>query len=114
MLSALSVTKIKRSAIVGIIPAILEGVMILSVEPTIDRWVLFQATLFWFTCGVTVHIIDLGFPRIVHGILFTVFLNLPWYIAESIVKNKTEHFLPLVIASIVFGIIIGWTSKKLS
>ena len=106
--------KIWKSAFfVGIVPALMEGILIYSVEPTINGWILFQAVLFWFTCGFTIHIIDIGFPRILHGIIFTVFLNLPWYIAESIVKNKPEHFMPLVIASILFGTIIGIISKKL-
>ena len=106
-------TLLKNAALVGLVPALLEGILVYSVEPSINRWILLQAILFWFTCGFTTHVIEINIPRIFLGIGFTVFLNLPWYIAESIVKNKPEHFLPLVVTSIVFGAVIGWISKRL-
>ena len=105
---------LQGAVIVGIVPAILEGMLVYSVEPSISAWILVQAMLFWFTCGFIVHILDIGIHRVIHGIIFTVFINLPWYIAESIVQNKPEHFFPLVIASIIFGALIGIISKKLT
>ncbi|NOU20082.1 MAG: hypothetical protein HOO91_21200 [Bacteroidales bacterium] len=105
---------LKNASIVGIIPAILEGILIFSVEPTINLWLLSQAILFWFTCGFVVYLVDVGLPKIISGILFTMFLSLPWYIAESVSKDKPEHLVPLILASIVLGIIIGIASKKLN
>ena len=105
--------RILHSTITGIIPAILEGVLVYSVEPTINIWILFQGVLFWFTCGFVVHLINSKNHRILTSIVYTVFLNLPWYIAESIVPNKIQHLLPLFIASIVLGFVIGFVSMKL-
>ncbi|MCE9501752.1 MAG: hypothetical protein K8R21_14820 [Leptospira sp.] len=103
-----------NSSITGVIPATLEGILIYSVEPTISQWMVIQATLFWFTCGFVVYQLNTGENIFLISVGFTMFLNLPWYIAESIVKNKPEHFIPLVIASIVQGIIIGSLTKWLN
>lgn len=103
----------RNATIVGIIPALLEGLLVYSVEPAIDRWHLTQAVLFWFTCGFVVYLADLGLPVIANSVLLTVFLNLPWYIAEAILPQKYEHLLPLLIASIVAGAIIGLATQQL-
>ncbi|MBS1506605.1 MAG: hypothetical protein JSS79_08170 [Bacteroidetes bacterium] len=106
-------TILRNALLVGSIPALLEGILIYVVEPTVASWLLLQAVLFWFSCGFIVHLIEVGLPALLHGIVFTVFMNIPWYIAESIGKNKPEHLLPLIIASVVMGIVIGFVSGKL-
>lgn len=105
---------IKNALIAGTVPAILEALLILSVEPSINLWVLAQAVLFWFTCGAIICLIQNEWPMVISSILLTVFLNLPWYIAESVIKNKPEHLLPLIVASIIQGAIIGILKKKLN
>lgn len=106
-------TTIKQASVVGLLPAIIEAILIYFVEPAINKWILVQAVLFWFTCGFTVFLIDIKISEIFKSVLFTVFLNLPWYIAESVSKEKPEHLIPLIIASIIQGLVIGLLSKKL-
>ncbi len=104
---------LKKAAIVGLVPAVIEGILIITVEPTINPWILAQAVIFWFTCGSIITLVRTNWPIITSSILLTVFLNLPWYIAESIVKNRIEHLAPLIIASIVQGFIIGILIRRM-
>ena len=106
--------KIKDAIIVGMLPAVLEGLLIHYADPTTSNWILVQSILFWFTCGFTVYLIEVGLHKVISGILFTVFLSLPWYIAEPVSKNKPEHLLPLIMTSIIMGLLIGLLSKKLN
>lgn len=106
--------KVKNAVIVGLIPAILEGLLIHFADPTTSNWVLIQSILFWFGCGFVVSLIDIGFNKIVSCILLTVLLNLPWYIALSIGNDKLDHLVPLIISSIIMGLVIGLVSKKLN
>jgi len=46
--------------------------------------------------------------------MIAVFLNLPWYINISIIPKQYGHFVPLVVASIVLGIIGGVVKMLLS
>ncbi|MDF1612566.1 hypothetical protein [Stygiobacter electus] len=106
--------KIKNAIIVGLIPAILEGLLIHFADPTTGNWVLIQSILFWFSCGFVVYLIDIGLNKIISCILLTVLLNLPWYISLSIGSGKLEHLAPLFISSIIMGLVIGLVSKKLN
>lgn len=105
--------RLTNASITGVVPAILEGILVYSVEPTVNPWVLAQACLFWFTCGFAIYLIDVEMPSILKGMIFSVFLCLPWYIAESVVAGKPEHFAPLVIASVLQGLIIGFLDRRL-
>jgi hypothetical protein len=106
--------KIKNAIIVGLIPAILEGLLIHFADPTTGNWVLIHSILFWFSCGFVVYLIDVGINKIISCILLTVFLNIPWYISLSIANGKIEHLVPLIISSIVMGLLIGLVSAKLN
>jgi hypothetical protein len=106
--------KIKNAIIVGLIPAILEGLLIHFADPTTSNWILIQSILFWFSCGFVVYLIDVGITKIISCIIFTVLLNLPWYISLSIGNGKSEHLVPLIISSIIMGLVIGLVSKKLN
>jgi hypothetical protein len=55
--------KIKNAVIVGLIPAILEGLLIHFADPTTSNWVLIQSILFWFSCGFVVYLIDIGLNK---------------------------------------------------
>jgi hypothetical protein len=105
--------RFKRASLVGIVPAVLEFALVYIVDPTLSWRTYLQVTLFWYTCGVANYLIELRMPRITQAVVFTIFLNLPWYIAESIGKNKIDHLLPLLMASIVQGIIIGTLCRSL-
>ncbi|HMV80167.1 MAG TPA: hypothetical protein PK453_08980 [Leptospiraceae bacterium] len=112
-MSFLKKGKFINAATAGLVPAALELLLIVSVEPSIDRWVLFQAVFFWFTCGFSVYRLCSEERIISSSVGYTVFLNIPWYTAESAGKNKPEHLVPLVCVSILQGIIIGILAKKL-
>ena len=105
--------KIKNAVLTGLVPAILEGLLIYFADPNATQWIFIQSILFWFSCGFVVYLINLGSNKIISSILLTVFLNLPWYISLSISIGKYEHLAPLVISSLIMGLIIGLTSKKL-
>lgn len=104
------------ASIVGIVPAILELGLVYGAEPKSSFWLLFQVSLFWFTCGFTNYFVNIKLNSVLSGIALTLFLSSPWFIAESVLQNKPGHFLPLVVASIIMGSIIGllckWLKKK--
>lgn len=102
--------KIRNACLVGIVPAILEGLLIYFTDPSASNWVLVQSILFWFGCGFAVYLVDIGSSKILNSMLMTVLLNLPWYIALTIVANKPEHLIPLIVASLIMGAIIGLVS----
>jgi hypothetical protein len=106
--------KIRNACLVGIVPAILEGLLVYFADPTVSIWVLVQSILFWFGCGFVVYLIDIFPNKILGSILATVLLNLPWYIALTIVANKPNHLIPLIIASLIMGTIIGMVSRWLN
>jgi hypothetical protein len=103
----------KNAVIVGSICAAAEAALILLADPGTDRWVLVQSLLFWFGGGLAVFMADSGLGPLLHGVVLTVLLNTPWYIALSIAPGKWAHLPPLVIASVLFGCLIGYLKKKL-
>jgi hypothetical protein len=93
--------------------AVMEGALILAAEPGIERWHLAQAVLAWFSFGFVLYLSETGLPAVQEGILLTVILNLPWYIAEAIRPKKLDHLLPLIVASIIAGTLAGLLKKRL-
>jgi hypothetical protein len=106
--------KIRNAAIVGVVPALLEGLLIYSVEPQTSLWVIARSVLAWFGFGFVVYLIDKGQKVMLHSVLLTVLLCLPWYIAETVGTGTPEHLAPLVVASVVMGAIIGLVCRRLS
>jgi hypothetical protein len=96
----------------GAVAAILDVSLILAVDPSISRWVLLEAALFWMTAGWAVVASDSGLGRFGHGVLATVLLNLPWYVVESFASGHPEHLPPLVAMSILFGLGFGWAKGR--
>jgi hypothetical protein len=105
--------KWKHGLLVGTIVAVLEGVLLRLTDPNISMWLFIQGVSFWLVCGLVVYIAETGLPVLAGSILLTILLNIPWYIALSIGDGKPELLLPLVVASLIFGMVIGWASKKL-
>ena len=62
---------------------------------------------------MVVYMADSGISLILHGIILTILLNIPWYIALSIAPGNLALLPPLIVASIMFGIVIGLLKKKL-
>jgi hypothetical protein len=107
--------KIWRNAlIVGVVAAALEAMLVLTAHPDVNRWVLTQGVLFWFGCGIVVYMANSGLGAIVHGIVLTLILNVPWYIALAIAPGRPAMLPPLIGASIVLGAIIGWLRQRLT
>jgi hypothetical protein len=96
----------------GAVAAALDLAMILAVEPTISRWILLEVALFWVPAGWFVTSSNSGLGRYAHGVLITMLLACPWYIVESFAKGKPEHLPPLVVMSIVFGVLFGWARGR--
>ncbi|MGB4820242.1 MAG: hypothetical protein WBP33_14125 [Saprospiraceae bacterium] len=108
--------KLRNATIIGLVPAFLEGLLIYFADPKTDHWVLIQSVTFWFSCGFVVYLVEIGTKKIPTSILFTLILNIPWYIALTVVANKPDHLVPLIVSSIVMGAVIGffsvWINKK--
>jgi hypothetical protein len=51
---------------------------------------------------------------VLSAVLLTVFLNVPWFIEEAIRPGRYDHLAPLLVASVVSGVVIGLVSRKLS
>lgn len=96
----------------GAFCALIEAGIVYTAEPSISGWLLLQGILAWFSCGVLVVLAESGLPPILHSVFLTLLMNSAWFIAESIAKQKPEHFLPLVAASTVLGLCIGLLRKK--
>jgi len=105
--------RIRNASIVGIIPATLEGLLIYFADPLAGKWILIQSMLFWFGCGFVVYLIDLEYKRILTSVLLTILLNIPWYIALTVVANKPEHLIPLIASSLIMGTFIGFVASRL-
>lgn len=98
----------------GLVPAILEAILLVSVEPDLNGWILFQSVLFWFTCGFVVFLLNFQSKILLRSLFYTVVICSPWYIAESFSKNQPDHFIPIMIASLVMGLVIGFLIKLLN
>ena len=103
-----------NAIVVGATFALIETLMVYGVNPQESGWVLFQGATFWFSCGVIVAISKTSLQPIIHSIFITVLMNIPWFIALSIIPKNYDHLAPLFIASIVFGIIGGGLMKWLN
>ncbi len=101
------------AALTGLVPACLEGILIFATDPLIDGWVLTQSVLFWFSCGFLVFLAQAEKNKVGVAVLLTLLLNIPWYIALTVVANHPDHLIPLVFASIIMGVVIGFLSKWL-
>jgi hypothetical protein len=106
-------TKWKNGILVGAVVAMLEGILIWAADPSITPWLFIQSISFWLFCGLVVYMTETGLPAILNGILLTVVLNIPWYISLSISVGNPGYLIPLVVASIIFGTIIGLMTKRL-
>lgn len=99
--------RLRNAAIVGVTAAVLEGLLIFFADPNASRWILIQSMLFWFSCGTVVSLAELGIPKFVSSIVLTELLNLPWFIALVVIPGNYGHLIPLIVASLIFGMIIG-------
>jgi hypothetical protein len=107
-----SKSKIRKAALVGLVPLLLEVILIYAVDSQTESWILIQSGLAWFSFGFVIHLINKSKRIVLNSVLLTIILNLPWYVAESIAKNMPEHLIPLIVASIIMGTIIGFVSKS--
>ena len=106
-------TKWKNGLLVGLIVAALEGLLLWLTDSNLSPWVFLQSISFWLFCGLVVYMAETGLPTLLNSILLTVLLNIPWYIALSVGNGRPELLIPLIIASLIFGTVIGLASKKL-
>ncbi|MGI0015550.1 MAG: hypothetical protein ACREBU_19210 [Nitrososphaera sp.] len=103
-----------QAILIGIVLGALELAILASSKQKLGVWVYAQSIVFWFTCGFMIGIVDSPLPPYATGAMIAVFLNLPWYINISIIPKQYGHFVPLVVASIVLGIIGGFVKMLLS
>lgn len=106
-------TKWKNGFLVGAVAATLEAILLLMADSSTSPWVFIQSISFWLFCGLVIYMAETGLPTILNGILLTLLLNIPWYISLSIAAGNPGRLIPLVIASLLFGTIIGWMSQRL-
>ena len=106
-------TRWKNGLFVGSIAAVLEGLLLGLSDPNISTWDFLQSISFWLFCGLVVYLAETGLPILPGSILLTILLNIPWYIALSIGDGKPGLLIPLVVASLIFGTVMGLVSKKL-
>lgn len=99
--------RLRNALIVGIVAAALECLLISFADPNASRWILIQAMLFWFSCGATVSVAEIGTSKLLTSILLTELLNLPWFITLVVIPGNYSHLVPLIVASLIFGSIIG-------
>ncbi len=107
------IERLLKTLTVGLVPAALEISLISLADPTTSNWVVLQSALAWFSFGVVIHLLNKESRSWLKSVAICVLLCMPWYIAESYAKNTPEHLLPMIVASLVMGSIIGWLSIRL-
>ena len=105
---------IVQAIFIGIVLGALELAILVGSKQKLGVWVYTQSILFWFTCGFMIGLVDSPLPPYATGAMIAVFLNLPWYINISIIPKQYGHFVPLVVASIVLGMLGGIAKMLLS
>lgn len=96
----------------GLAAGLLDAGLIALVEPQVSPWVLLQSFLAWLVCGWAVVATKTGLGDAAHGMLVTVLLNLPWFVALSLATGQPGHLPPLLGMSLVFGWGFGWARKR--
>ncbi|MBM9577057.1 hypothetical protein JWG45_07805 [Leptospira sp. 201903070] len=97
----------RNAFVIGIISGILEGLLVGFADPNVGTWMLVQSILFWFSCGMIVSLVESGFSKFWTALIFTEIMNLPWLIALVVIPGNYQHLIPLVVASLIFGSVIG-------
>ncbi|EMM98871.1 hypothetical protein [Leptospira noguchii] len=105
--------RLRNAFLIGVIVAILEGLLVFGADPTASAWTLIQGMLFWFSCGFITTLAEIGFSKMFSSILLTELLNLPWYITLVVIPKQYSHLIPLIVASLIFGAIIGFLNRIL-
>lgn len=100
--------------LIGVLLGVLELVILASSRQKLGFWVYAQSIMFWFTCGFMIGIVDSPLSPYISGAMVAVFLNLPWYINISIIPKQYGHLVPLIVASIILGMIGGVAKILLS
>ncbi len=103
-----------NSVIIGVVLAVLEGVLIKIGDPEASKLVLLQSVIFWFSVGVIIYISNSGLSTYFHSVFITLFLNIPWYINLTIIPKELGHLPPMIFVSIIFGLIAGFLTTKLN
>lgn len=98
---------ITMAILIGTLLGVLEWALLASSRQKLGFWVYAQSIMFWFTCGVMIGIVDSPLAPYISGAMVAVFLNLPWYINVSIIPKQYKHLAPLMVASIVLGMLGG-------
>lgn len=91
----------------GAAAAALDVALIAAVDRSASAWVLLEAGLFWTTAGLVVVASDLGLRPLLHGVVATFLLSLPWYVLESVAAGHPAHLPPLVVQGLIFGLLFG-------
>jgi hypothetical protein len=98
----------------GVIAGALDVSLVYFVEPSSTFWLLAQVFIAWVTIGWAVIATESGLPPVLHCIVVTIFLSLPWYIAEAILPGQWSHLPPLLIQSVVNGLIFAAVKKRMT
>ena len=96
----------------GAVAGGLDVLLIAVADPAADGWVWVQSFLAWTVSGWAVVASESGLRGLPHGVVVTLFLNLPWFVAFSVAIGRPEHLPPLVAMSALFGLGFGWVHGR--
>ncbi|TGM57083.1 hypothetical protein [Leptospira adleri] len=97
----------RNAFLIGGAAGISEGLLVGLADPNTGLWILVQSILFWFSCGMIVSLVETGFSKFWSVLIFTELMNLPWFIALVVIPGNYSHLIPLIVASLIFGSMIG-------
>lgn len=100
------------SVTIGLVLGFLEWLIIFASRQKAAFLIYVQSVFFWFTCGVMIGLIDLK-PYYLSGPGIALFLCMPWFIALSIIPKQYNHLVPLVVSSLILGLIGGFIKSAL-
>ncbi|AOP34675.1 hypothetical protein A0128_12920 [Leptospira tipperaryensis] len=99
--------RLRNAFSIGAVAGILEGLLVGFADPNVGIWILVQSILFWFSCGVIVSFVETGFSKFWSALILTELMNLPWFISLVVIPGNYSHLIPLIVASLIFGSVIG-------
>ena len=109
-----SLQRVWYGLLAGCGAAAIDGLLIVTTDPSASGWLLTQAMLFWVTAGLLVVTSRFGLGDLADGIVATVVLGIPWYVNLSLAPGRPDMLAPLVAMSVIVGFGFGLTRRWIS
>ena len=97
----------------GLLIGIPMAIVVAVSNPNASFWMLAEDIIAWTVMGWVVISSSSGLKPIMHGVMITVFLNLPWYIQFAILPGRWDHLPFMIVMTMIIGLIFGFVKKRI-